>query len=253
MILRGPSGLGDSVYMYPITREFMRRGEDVTLLSDFPDIFTPLKCRVEPYRQQNYDLLTHYFTKRLDKRTSQYQDLLVMAGLDRDLPMQMDTVYKPEKLVKKKLCLVRTPCKPRRGNPLVACLQPAYPTFQMIIDDYQDECSFVQIGRADGEQPYQFTGLTADLSAETDVILILKLLVCSDITLAQVGYMIPFCEALDKKLFCIFSRAGLQSKFIEASGVTPEKVFDKPKTTTWAVDDDPAAEMIEKFGELLNA
>ena len=52
MIIRSSSGFGDAIYLYPIVKYYINKGEKVIVKTNFPEVYKSLNCNCIPYHLQ---------------------------------------------------------------------------------------------------------------------------------------------------------------------------------------------------------
>lgn len=230
VIIKGASGLGDSVYLFPIVRAIEEKGGDVTVLSFYPDVFASLACEVLPYRLTGFHIDCSYVPFKERQSTTQFEDMLSFFSFE-DVPLTMPApVTQPPDFSEngKKVCVVKQPSVPSM-NPLFRELVPKGHTFQRVIDALADEYVFVAVGYK-GEIAHPLTGIDYDLTDCTSVRDVLSLVAASDLVLTQPGFLLPMAEAFGTPCFTIFSERGLVSPRRAVATITPAKLVCSPKT-----------------------
>jgi hypothetical protein len=259
MLIRGASGLGDAVYLYPIVKRYRNLWCDITVLTSYPEIFQGLNIKTKPFDcKAKVDIDCNYCARKHETGTSQFQDMLILAELGHvDIPFEIHNnwpVPDKVKLLKErsvKICLVKSAYLPMNlQSGQVADMIPDYGKMQMLIDKYKDEYKMILVGK--GHQPHRFKGIYISEQDRTTVSELLGLILISDMIIAQQGFMTAFAEALDKKIIVMFSWKGLQSKNPFFKSITPEKVCTKP-TTEWVTDVMSDKDIIKHFARLKNA
>ena len=72
----------------------------------------------------------------------------------------------------------------------------------------------------------------------------------ADITMGQVGHILPLSECLNTKCFLFFSRAGLSCEEVFINTITPGKVIHKKDIVYSVVDDTAFGNISERFNML---
>ena len=215
--LRGGSGLGDALYVQAAARYLVGLGEEVEACCDWPDVFRPLgdAVTVSPFRRHPIDRLAHYAARRGDLTTTQFEDVLISAGLPRDVPLRLDWTLTAPPLIRppddRPLVLVTLPRAPMgRTDGFGAELLPDCGVIQHIIDGIADRATVVQIGA--GKSLYQFRGLAADLANKTTVAQLLDLASVAAGIIGYPSFVIPLAESLSIPALVVWSRRGLNSR-----------------------------------------
>jgi len=249
MILRGSMGLGDAVYLNPVVKYYTERGEDVTIITRYPEIFFGLNCKI--ILDENF-IDCQNSARTTTTGTNIYEDTLIMAGIDKTLPLNFEYVGTKRIFpTSKKVCVIRQPTAPAKGELESVVMIPDSRVYQTIINSFKDRVFFVLCGKQINSTE-KLTGCDMDCTSETGIINILETIDGADLILAQPGHFVSMAEALKKKLFCVFARAGLLSQVKRFRFNTPEKILSC-KTSVWCIDDDPINDYLRKFEVLLNA
>ncbi|OQB44081.1 MAG: hypothetical protein BWY02_02880 [bacterium ADurb.Bin157] len=75
MVIRGLSGFGDAIYIEPLVRKEALKG-NITLLSNYPDIFAHLPVKVEKFnRERKCDKVFSYLEGKANENTTQLADM----------------------------------------------------------------------------------------------------------------------------------------------------------------------------------
>jgi len=254
MIIRGSSGLGDSIYLYPVAKHYKDKGQDVKVTSNYPEIFRDLNIEVIRFRKGNGDMIVSSGSRR-NFPTRQFEDVCVLAKIQGKIELKIPWKQRNGKLIRratermgnKRMMIVMASYMPfGRNDNFGEELMPNYKVMDMLIQACHNEFYIVLVGK--GRQYHRFNGIDLDLSNKTSVSDLLDLVNISSVVVSQHGFMTPLCEALDKKLFSFFSRRGLKSQKSFLSKITPQKIIMK-KSTAWVVDDEPIEQIKNKFKE----
>jgi hypothetical protein len=247
MILRGSLGLGDAIYLYPVVKYYIDQGQDVTIITRYPEIYATLNCKT--VRADEF-IDCSCSARTLISETNIFQDTLIMSGIKEEIPLNFDFKRKliPEIKTDKPICVVRLPTAPTGGEDDAKVLIPDIAVFQNIINNFKNEFNFIGIG---WQKNYftKFYNLTLDFSDIADLNYMLSILDRADIVLTQPGHCVSIAEALGKKLFVVFANAGLQSKEKRFRFTTPRKILTK-KTSIWCIDNELSESYLEKFKKL---
>lgn len=247
--IRGGRGLGDSIYLRPVVEHLIARGDEVTALTDYPDVFAGTGAATEPFTRERCNLLAHYSSRKSRVGSTQWEDVCDCAGVGR-LPFRTDWKVRNHTLVER----VRTLAD---GRPLLLVhggrapmgrddgfgkeLLPRKEAFGEVLDALGD-CFLVQIGQA--EQIYP---LRCDLSlnGHTTITDLMDLGVACDGAVGQCSYVVPLAEIFDKPLLAVWAARGMQAPahpYIRQ--ITPTKVLSGAKSTH--VVDDWSSERIRE-------
>lgn len=257
--LRGPSGLGDAIYLRPIADYFAGGPRPVIVTSNYPDAFRGIKVEVVPFEKKSVDTVAHYSSGKHLRGTSQFQDMCISAGVPSTLPFCIN--WKPlnheliervkEEAKGRKILLVhggRTPMG-RPNDPMALELLPKEGFFCSVVDQFQD-CLRVRIGKGDEQYPIPFD---LDLQGETSVTDLFDLAQLCDGVVAQCSFAVPLAEIFRRKLLAVWSGSGMRSlsQFIRL--ITPDKVLGFPQTSRYLIDEwssSKAKDVVDEFRRL---
>jgi hypothetical protein len=255
-VIRGPSGLGDAIYVNSIAQEMLKFNHNVAIRTKYPDVFKYLPVKTVPYSKGGGDREFNYGGKsRQRNETNQWQDLLIAARLDQNTPMstkwELTNIELFEKITEKaqgrKVLVMSMPHRifGDRQDDYGQELQPNWKKFIPILKAVKDTCYVVQIGR--GHVCYRFDGISLDWANRTSVSDVMDFGVIGDIFLGQCGFIIPLAEGMNKPLFTIFSANCLTSKDSFLNNITGRKVLSG-KHSAWCFDNSKHdEELVEQF------
>lgn len=225
--IRGGSGLGDALYVRPIAEHFSRKGESVTVLSDYRDVFIDADVCVEPFRRVNVEVMAHYAQGRTNKNTTQWDDVCASAKVS--VPLRFEWRVRNAALIEQ----IR---RDAAGRPVVLIhggrppfgrkdgygmdLLPEQCAFEAVINAL-DDCYLVQVGK--GPRVYSLRA-NLDLYDQTSVSDVIDIGKSCDAIVCQCSFAIPLSEVFDKPLLAIWARKGLLSKDLVGT-ITPQKVL----------------------------
>lgn len=247
MRIRGGSGLGDSIYVRAVAEHFVRRGENVTVCSDFPDVFIGSGAETLPFDRFKIDVLAHYTARKREPGTNQWQDICLSAKIP-EIPLRFSWAVRNQPLIDeiradaagRPVVLVsggRAPMARTDGFGLELLPEPA--AFRAALSAIED-CFTVRIGKGPELYPLK---TSIDLHGGTSVTDLLDLGVSCDAIVGQCSFVIPLAESFDKPLLCIWAARGMQhSMHSYIRQITPQKVLSKP-TSSFVIDDQPAKEI----------
>lgn len=228
--IRSGRGLGDSLYLRPITDYLTRLGERVIALSDFPDVFIGSGADVQPFTRQGGILVAHYTSGMSKPDTTQWQDVLRSARMPPGLPLRFDWQVRNHALVDalhvraagRPLVLVHGGKEPmNRTDGFGMELVPERAGFVTALDALRD-CFLVRVGK--GTRLYELPA-DADLNGDTTVADLLDVAsMCAGIV-AQCSFAVPLAECFDKPLLAIWSARGLVARESYVRQITPRKVL----------------------------
>ena len=246
MILRGSLGLGDAIYLWPVVKYYSEQGHDVSIITRYPELYSNLNCKtIAP--DDFIDCQCSARTK--EESTNIYEDTLIMSGVDADIPLTLKYAGEPHKFnTSKKVCVIRNLTTPVKGDESARVMTPNAMIFQNIIDCYRGNVYFVLIGKQIN-CPHRLFNFDLDMTGIDSLMDYISIIAGADVVLTQPGHCVPIAEALDKKLLCVFSRAGINSTEKRYRYTTPKKILTKP-SSAYAFDDQNMMALCE-FEQLL--
>jgi len=238
--LRGGSGLGDSLYVRPICDELIRRGEQITVLSNYPDVFLGSGATVEPFSRNNVQVVAHYVNGKSKAGTTQWQDVCESAKVGAE--MRFNWSIKNESLIERLHALAagrpiilahggRAPMG--RADGFANDLLPTQWVFDEILVQLRD-CFVVGIGSKEGIR-YELQ-VESDMTGRTSVSDLLDMAYSCDAVVAQCSFAIPLAECFDKPMLAVWSHRVHVSNQAYIKTIIPQKVLSK-STSTFVMDD----------------
>jgi hypothetical protein len=244
---RSGSGLGDSLYLRPVVDHLIRRGERVTALSDYPDVFLGSGATVEPFRRHHFDLVAHYVGGKTRPNTTIWQDVCIEARLS-----DVEFAFAWKVRNRERVDEIRTRAA---GRPMIIVhggrepmgrtdgfgreMLPERRGFVAALEAL-DGCFTVRVGK--GAEIYSLP-VDLDLSNQTGVADMLDLARKCDGVVAQCSFALPLAECFDKPFLGIWAARGLASSNPFIRTVTPQKMLSKPATSRHIADDWPEADI----------
>jgi len=254
--LRGAGGLGDAVYMYPVLKYYLEHGQSVEILTKYPDVYKPLKklglIVTDRYAKQP-DRECRYAPRYAIQKTTTFEDTVMLAGIEEKLTLKIE-FESPGSFdfkTKNKICVIRNPSLPMNGKGIGELLIPDCTIFQKIIDAFKDRVYFILAGNSGGNFSFPLKGIDLNLTEKLSLPQVMQLITQADINLTQCGFIFPFCEALNRKVFVLFSDRGMKCNHKFFPYIIPKKVINKPSIVSYAIDNEPHEKILERFGELL--
>ncbi len=246
--IRGGSGLGDSLYIRPIVDYFIRAGERVTALSNYPAVFSGSGAVVEPFCRTNISVLAHYTQGKNNPATTQWQDICNSAGVATALRFDWDVANR---------ALVDQLRDKAAGRPIIVAhggrapmgrtdgfgmeLLPERAAFELALSSIPG-CFLVGIGARDGAK-YPLP-VELDLIGATSVSDLIDIAAMCDGMVAQCSFAVPLAECFDKPLLAMWAARGISSAQQYIKTITPSKILSKP-TSTHVMDDWPPEQILE--------
>lgn len=244
--LKCASGFGDTIYIHPVAKYFLDNGEeDITIMTNYPDIFADLPVKTTKHTK---DWATHkmsYCGRKGKPGTSQFQDVLLAAGVPTDIkleiPWEVKNRYFIDKIAKrsknKPYVLVAAPYKPfGRDDGFGNELTIDYNRYDKLLGCIRSEYYIVQIGH--GDRTARLKNIDMDLFGKTTPADVMDLTKESTFGVFPVGHMLPIYECLGKPGMCFFSKSGLDSEQPFINTITPEKVIHDKKNIHHIIDSD---------------
>jgi hypothetical protein len=230
--IRCGRGLGDSLYLQGVVRHLLSKGQQLTAVSDYPEIFSQLGIKVIPFTRERINIIAHYSMRRGYQETSQFKDCLLQAGITEKAEFRLDWQVQNKKLVhslkryRKPIVLVQMVRPPMaRTDGFGMSVLPKMDVIQSIIDKLHDTCLIVQIGA--GKQLHTFNNIDVDLSDKTSIKDLLDIASQCDAMLGYPSYMIPLAESFDKPALFVWSHKALASGDQVIRTMTPKKLLYK--------------------------
>jgi len=255
--IRGASGLGDSIYIRPIAEHFLRQGDEVEVMSAWPEVFLGTGATVLPFRKDNIDVLAHYVQGKYLTNTTQWQDICRSAGVG-NLALKTNWEVRNPALVARvrqqaagrPVVLVHGGRVPMaRTDGFGAELLPERRGFDAVLGQLSGTFR-VCVGKAAQVYPVE---CDLDLNGVTSVSDLMDLGVTCDGVVGQCSLAIPLAEIFDRPLLTVWASRGLEPgrhPYIRA--IMPGKVLSKP-TSSHVMDDWNRERLVEAaraFGEL---
>jgi hypothetical protein len=229
--MRGGSGLGDAIYMRPLAEALVRAGEEVTVCSDYPDVFTGSGAQTEPFSRERITWLAHYTAGKANPKTNQWEDICASAGVAA--PLSFEWTVRNTGLIEE----VRSKAA---GRPVVLVhggrapmartdgfgkeLLPRKAAMDAVLASFSDCCT-VRIGK--GVETYPIK-TTIDLTDATTVTDLLDLGRACDAIVGQCSFIIPLAEVFDRRLLTVWAAHGMQGNMHPyVHQITPQKILSK--------------------------
>lgn len=239
--LRGGSGLGDSVYLRPIVDHLVAQGHQVSVASNYADLFRGAGASVRPFTKGQENVVAHYAHARKRQTTNQYQDVLESAHIRELVPLRFDWMMQNlplaheivERAEHRPIVLVHGGREPfGRTDGLGLEMLPCRGAFLAALSALGG-CYTIRIGK--GTHFYDVP-TNLDLVDKTSVADLIDLTKLCDGVLTQCGFPIPLAECFDKPALVIFGASGLASRHPVIKLITPAKILCKP-SSRYVVDD----------------
>jgi len=238
--VRGLSGLGDALYIYPVVKELSKTLR-LSVSTDFPEIFSLLPVKTENfYRAQEVDYNLSYLPYKESLQRTQYQDICYLADLYPEYsldvyPVESHATEAIRRLKRggKKVCAVKAPAYPM-GSKNSEVLLPDTAIFQIIINAFKDSLIFVSLGKNIDFENYENVYSLVD---KTSILEYIKCVSLCDYVLTCPGNMLAIAEGYKIPSLTIFTKRGLESDVPFFSSIKPEKVIEYPEISKHSLDD----------------
>ena len=220
LAIKGASGLGDAIYLYPIVEYYSKKYDKIHVMSDYPELFETipnatcfrhLKLNYIPVRERNnvrkvpITIRATYGPGKHKKGTSQFEDYYVFAGIKTKIELRIPWNIRNTELTnivkniakERKICIASTPYEPfGRDDEWGAVLRIKPEIIQAIVCKYRKEILFISTGN---KFCLHRTSCEYDLVDQTTVSDLMDIVSVSDICLSQIGNMLPMAECQGKK------------------------------------------------------
>lgn len=247
--IRSGSGFGDSIYLQSIVRSVVLSGDRITARSGYPELFRSLGVPVVKFHKTPPCLVAHYAARKSAPETTQFEDMVISAGIIGPVEMRLDwQVAKPKIIGKpaRPVIAVMLPRSPMsRDDGFGKELSPDYSIIDALLRERRSSITTVQIGQ--GEALYDYGSIDVDLANKTSISDLLDVACLVDGFVGICSFMIPLAESLDKPFFALWSAAGLESKVRYINRVTPEKIIHRKDLGHYAVDTESPHEIRAEF------
>lgn len=247
-VVRGGSGLGDSIYVRPVAEYLVQAGHQVIVRSDYRDVFRGAEVEIEKFRREACHVVAHYSSRKGYVTTNQWEDVCINAGIP---PIPLSFKWEIQNTT-----LTRDLQAMAKGRPIVMVnggrppmgrtdgfareMLPKRAAFDAVLGALGDSFT-VEVGK--GNELYPLTA-DVDLADRTSAADLLDIASVSSGLVGQCSFMIPLAEALDKPLLVVWAAQGLVSETEFIRQCTPRKILSKPSSRF--VMDDWAALQIEQ-------
>jgi hypothetical protein len=241
--VRGASGLGDAVYLYPIVKHFSK-AEDLIIYNNFPQLFKGLG-EVKPYTRNVTPHIDCGYPKRSKLPGTIFESMLACAKIKTELKIDYDVsdanVLLPDNyIVVSNLYL---PMNSQRS----ACMKPNEQWFKSIVKELSKQYKIVVVGNNE----YQYKGESyIDMTNKTSPIDLLHLVSNAELVFTQCGFLVPMAQALDTNVFTVFSQESKLSKDYLIKGITPSLICEKNNIGIY--DNIPQQEVLHAISKTTN-
>lgn len=247
--LNTSKGLGDAIYLRIIATHLRDQGEQVCVLTSWPDVFAGLDVTIRPIaelqpdvnnRQVFYCLFCRIKAVRV---LDQFSLACAQAGIDEPIPMSMN--WKPKNIalldrIKRaagnRKILIYQPPKIAKNNDDVV-IRPDTEAFLKRLDTFSDWFR-VKIGAPGFVQECKGSPCDLNLFSKTTVSDALDLCTIGDMAYSDESYLRIVFEALDKPFVTMYSKRVMASTNPRVRNVLPERTINKRQLATTVFDDE---------------
>ena len=246
--LKCASGLGDSIYIYPVLKEYLKKydSRDITIMTNYPEIFQDLGVKTIRHTKDWASHKISYCPRKYDTSTTQFQDVLMASRLPTDIKLNIPWKVKEPDYINKlyqkmkipfNYLVVAAPYVPfGRCDGFGKELTIKYQYLDDILRQLKKDYFVIQVGSEDSV--YQLKNIDLNLCRKTTITQLMDLTSQASFVVGQVGHMIPIAEALNIPGMIVFSKNGLDcpNKFI--SSITPQKIIHKKNLLMHCTDNE---------------
>jgi hypothetical protein len=146
--IRGASGLGDSILMYPLVKQ-LANDYSVYVFSRYPEVFTNLNnVSTIPFDRDSQVDIDCCYLSRKGESTSQYEDVVIASQLPfEEFRFEFPHIKINWPSTTKKICVVQNLYPPMgEGADRAKILAPNGGVMQAIIDATHDICEHILVG-----------------------------------------------------------------------------------------------------------
>lgn len=237
--LLGPRGLGDALLVRVVAMEWLRRGEQVRVFTQWADLFRDLAVEIAtgtPYRDGQADV--YGCAACMNCRRQEMAPLSVFTrschqcGLYE--PVELDLKWQvtdptPFGKIRRRAAgrpiLIYQPPKIANGEEQALYTPPAA-DFIRWLDDHADHYR-IKVGHPSAAQEFRGAPCELDLFGKTTVLELIDLATIGDLFFSQVCFIPTLAESLDKRSACMFTRRQLSAKSNKVRNLTPEAFLHK--------------------------
>lgn len=235
--VRGASGLGDALLVYPVAAHYLDRGKRVVVSTDFPEVFEPLGCGTTPFdRRIRVSVDCSYRSRKRHPDSSQWEDTLHNAGIAERIPFALDYVDRSrlELPAGRRVCVIENP---RRTAVAGWKMTPRLEVYEEIICRFRREFFFVLVGRS-CEVRQQVRGADLNLIDRTSLHDLFRLVDRAEICVTQAGHLMHFAEGLQTRVLILLTERAGRSWRSMISTITPRKLESTPYSVCLREDTD---------------
>lgn len=234
--IRGCSGLGDQFYTRMVAKHYAQIEQNVIVETQYPQVFADLHgVKTTEERILDPGIYCTYVPFKIDRNTTQYQDVLRAAQINEFQPLEFGARLDMPIGIKRRIeesktlhgggkcgwpvCVVAD-IYTASGIRNKETLRPNIETYSKIVDSINELYFTVLVGI--GERIIKNTDCS--LKGATSVDEIMGLVCNCDLVMTQVGALLPMGEAFGKRTISILSANYGKSGDVFLNTITPKKV-----------------------------
>lgn len=240
--INAPRGLGDALHLRAIVLHLLSKGEDVTVFTQWPEVFSDVDVQtLPPDEAVKYPDL---FSARACfqcllpqvRKLSQFRNACLQAGVFEPIELNIQWNVRNSALIdeiKGKRVLAYQPLK-RAKNANDALLRPDRGVLRRLVSERSD-CFRVRVGHPEYAEDDDIV-CELDLFGKTTISDVIDLVSVCELTISEPSFLSILAQCFDKRFVCLFSRTASQSSVKKVAGVTPERILEKPHLATVVYD-----------------
>ena len=245
MILNASKGLGDALYLRAVVLHLLKRGEEITVFTQWREVFEDLPIIVKSNHEATGGEDWHHAKPCLHCRMESMQGLdqfamcALQAGIREPVELRLD--WRPKSGLAEsvkhqasgKPILLFQPFK-KAKNANEALMRPES---SALASQLADSSHFrVKLGHP-AHLSEEYFPCELDLFGKTSVREALDLCTIADLIVSETSYLTVAAQAMDKPFVCIFSSKGRDSGRHRIMNIKPSRIFHKPALGTALYDE----------------
>lgn len=244
--INAPRGLGDAIHVRAIAVHLLKRGEQIEIITKWPDVFQGLPLKILQYSKfTDSEELVHataclFCQVPMIVELTQFQNTCMQAGIAEPVPLDIAWKIKNPKLLdkiksntSKPIFIYQAPKIPKNGEMLE--WTPRIEEFQKFAEDHENHYRIL-LGHKNYTIDSPNLPFELSLVGETSVSDVIDIATIADMVFCEPSYLGILAQAFDKKLVCMFSSKASRSKLRRIRGIKPEKIFHKKERATAIYD-----------------
>lgn len=243
--LNASKGLGDAIYLRAVVLHLLDRGEDLTVFTGWPDVFSDLPVTVKAYSDATGDEDWHHAKPCLHCRIITDMDSFAMAcrqaGIEEPVELRADWKVRNKELIYRirreaggRRIFVYQPLK-KTTNENQSLARPEWGAFRKVLEKNEDHFR-IRLGHPshldDSAAPCEL-----DLFGKISVTDAFDIVSIADVVFGEPCYLFILAQAMNKPSISIFSGRGADSGRHRIVNFSPERLFNKRHLTSAMYDD----------------